>query len=135
MTIDITKFQAVLTAVTEAATSVDELSDFVELADPDNQFDATFTNIFADLVSVEAWANAKILEAEQEQVMATFLAEMKVVFDKYSAKLEVGSSVDGYGLDYGNGTANAGVKFTATFEGTTAVKEVNKSVIVGTDLV
>lgn len=135
MTINKIKYQEVLAQVDASTTAVTLLGDAVDNADPENTFGVLFNNIFGNLASVAAWAELKILEAEQEQVMATFLAEMKVVFDKYNAKLEVGSSVDGYGLDYGNGTANAGVKFTATFEGTTAVKEINKSVIVGTDLV
>lgn len=135
MTIDKTKLEAVLIAVTGAVNKVDELSDLVEIADPDNQFDAMFTNIFADLVSVEEWANSKILEASQEEVMDNFLAEIKVVFDKYTAKIEVGNTADGYGIDYGNSASNVGVKFTATFDGVTATKEINKAAIVSGDLV
>lgn len=134
MTIDKTKYEAVLVAVTGAASKVDELSDLVEIADPDNQFDAMFTNIFTDLVSVEEWTNAKILEADQEQVMNDFLMETKLVFDKYSAKLEVGGDESGYGESYGSG-GTIGVKFTATLDGVTATKEINKAVIVSGDLV
>lgn len=133
MTIDKVKFQAVLTAVTEAVTSVDELSDFVESADPDNQFDTTFTNIFADLVSVESWANAKILEAEQEQVMANFLAEMKVVFDKYSATISTMAFEDGYGSSYGE--PGTGFLLTASLDGVTSTKEIKKGVIGSGELV
>lgn len=135
MTIDKSKFQAVITQVNASADAIVLLLDAVDIADVSNTFDNEFASITDNLTIIADWANAKILEAEQEQVMASFLTEMKVVFDKHSAKLEVGSSVDGYGLDYGNGTANAGVKFTATFEGTTSVKEINKFVIVGADLV
>lgn len=133
MTIDKVKFQAVLTAVTEAVTSVDELSDFVESADPDNQFDTTFTNIFADLVSVESWANAKILEAEQEQVMANFLAEMKVVFDKYSATISTMAFEDGYGIGYGE--PGTGFLLAASLDGVTSTKEIKKAVIGSGELV
>ena len=134
MTIDITKFQAVIAAYSVAGSEVNNLMDAVLTADPEDPFHTTFINIFDNLNQVEDWANVKILEAEQEQVMASFLSELKLVFDKYSAKLEVGSSVDGYGLDYGNGTANAGVKFTATLGGVSATKEIAKTVIVGSDL-
>lgn len=135
MTIDKTKYEAVLVAVTGAANKVDELSGLVEIADPDSQFYLVFNNIFADLASVEEWVKAKILEADQEQVMNDFLGEMKLVFDKYTAKIEVGNTVDGYGIDYGNSASNVGVKFTATFGGVTAIKEINKAVIVSGDLI
>lgn len=67
--------------------------------------------------------------------MNGFLSELKVVFDKYSAKLEVGSSTEGYGVDYGNASPDGGVRLSATLDGVTATKEINKVVIVSGDLV
>lgn len=135
MTIDKVKFQNVLDQATNSWTEIQALKDTVNLADPDNAFNETFLNIFTSLSEVETWANAKLLEAEQEQVMNSFLADMKVVFEKYSAKLEVGSTEDGYGKDYGNGASSTGVKFTAMLDGVTATKEINKVVITSEDLV
>lgn len=135
MTIDKVKYQTVLdeAAVTEAAMIV--LENAAYEADANHPFEADFTSVHATIEEVRIWATDKILEADQEQVMASFLSEMKLVFEKYSAILEVGSSTDGYGLDYGNSVANAGVKFTATLEGIMAVKEIGKVVIVSGDLV
>lgn len=127
------QYEQVIISVNSVLSTIQGLT--VVIDETDLILDDQLTLIDNNLLAIEEAAQIKLDVIEQEQVMASFLAEMKVVFDKYSAKLEVGSSVDGYGLDYGNGTANVGVKFTATFEGTTAVKEINKSVIVGTDLV
>ena len=134
MTIDKTRFQAVLDQLIIVQDATTLLGDNVDTADPENTFGALFSSIFGNLASVEAWANAKILEADQEQVMNDFLVEMKLVFDKYTAKIEVGTTTDGYGMDWGGATPNAGVRMTAMFGGVTATKEINKSVIVSGDL-
>lgn len=133
MTIDKTKYQAIIEQADFTEGNVSDLEVLTQAVG--NPYESEFTGIYATFDDIRIWANQKILESEQEQVMTTFLAEMKVVFDKYTAKLEVGSSTDGYGVDYGNGTVNAGVKFTATLDGVTATKEINKTVIVGSDLV
>ena len=87
------------------------------------------------LMSIASAIQGKLDELAQEQVMTNFLAEMKLVFDKYTAKIEIGSNDTGYGMNYGEGETAVGIKLTATFDGTTATKEINKSVIVGSDLV
>lgn len=134
MTIDKTKFLAVIAQITNSWGEVQALSDTVNLADPENTFGAAFSQIYGNLTGVEEWANQKILEADQEQVMNGFLSELKVVFDKYGARMEVGSNESGYGTNYGDGNS-VGVKFVATFDGVTATKEINKAVIVASDLV
>lgn len=134
MTIVKTDFQAVLDQLAVVQNSTTLLISDVDTADPENTFGVLFNSIFGNLASVEAWAKAKIMEADQEQVMNDFLAEMKLVFDKYTAKIEVGSDESGYGESYGSG-GTVGVKFTATLGGVTATKEINKSVIVSGDLV
>lgn len=135
MTIDKVKLEAVLVAVEDASDKVQTLSVTVSAADPSNLFAETFFNIFENIEFIETWANAKILEADQEQVMNSFLAEMKVVFDKYTAKIEIGSDETGYGEAYGAGEVAVGIKFTATLDGATSTKEIDKSVITGADLV
>jgi hypothetical protein len=132
---DITNYEAVITKASETQASLDLLTSAIFAADPNEMmFEASFDQIDDTLNSVKAWAQGKIDEAEQEVVMDNFLAELKVVFDKYSAIMEVGSNSGGYGVGYGEGSSTLGVKFTATFESVTAVKEINKAVIVGTDL-
>jgi hypothetical protein len=135
LTIDKVKLNAVLAAADNASDYVNILSGSVMLADPDNQFNSTFINIFEGIESIEAWANQKLLEANQEEVMTGFLSEMKVVFDKYTAKIELGSTETGYGEAYGEGETAVGIKLTAVLAGVTATKEINKSVIVSSDLV
>lgn len=88
------------------------------------------------LLSIDTAAQAKLDSLAQEEVINSFLAEMKLVFDKYTAKMEVGSSGVGYGESYGSGTTSAGgIKFTATLDNVTSTKEINKTIITSQDLV
>lgn len=97
--------------------------------------DSDITIVENALMSIASAIQGKLNELAQEQVMTNFLAEMKLVFDKYTATLEVGTTTDGYGMDWGGATPNAGVRLTTMFGGVTATKEINKSVIVSGDLV
>lgn len=96
--------------------------------------DDKVTLIENTLLEIDAAAQSKLDELAQEQVMTNFLAEMKLVFDKYLAKLEIGSN-DVYGEAYGGGDAEIGFKFTAAFDEVVATKYIGKAVIVSSDLV
>lgn len=133
MTIDKLKLQIVLSAANIAGEKVSALMDVVDETDPDNQFNSTFTNIFENLESVEAWANQKLLEAEQDEVMGNFLGELKLVFDKYSATISTMAFEDGYGVGYGE--PGTGFLLTASLDGVTSTKEIKKAVIGTGDLV
>lgn len=88
------------------------------------------------LLDIRSAAQAKLDNLAQEEVINSFLAEMKVVFDKYTAKMEIGSSGVGYGQNWGGGsTSAAGIKFTATLGDVTSTKEINKTIITSQDLV
>lgn len=132
---DVTLYEAVLTSANLTSDRVNQLASDVDTADPTTQFNATFINIFESIETIEAWANQKILEAQEEAelaVMTNFLAELKLVFDKYTAKIEVDSH-SGYGESFGD--SGVFIKLTATFEGVSSTKEINKSMIVGEDLI
>ena len=135
MTIDKAKFQAVIEQVDFTEGNLSDLEVLTNAADAGNSFEPDFTAIYATFGDIRIWANAKILEADQEKVMSDFLAEMKVVFDKFSAKIEIGSDATGYGESYGYGETAVGIKLTAIFDGVTSTKEINKQVIVSGDLV
>ena len=96
--------------------------------------DDKVTLIENTLLEIDAAAQTKLDELAQEQVMTNFLAEMKLVFDKYSTKLEIGSN-DGYGESYGGGDAEIGFKFTVAFDEVVATKYIGKAVILSGDLV
>jgi len=134
LTIDKSKFQAVIEQIVLTEDSNALLKSLVDQADESDPFITDFEVIEYKIEQIRVWASQKILEANQEMVMNGFLSELKVVFDKYAAKLEIGSSESGYGTSYGTG-GTAGVKFTATLDGVIASKVINKSVIVGSDFV
>lgn len=132
---DITNYESIITAANNTQTQLDTLATNIYAADPsETQFEVRFAAVEDTLNAVKTWAQGKIDEVEQEVVMDAFLAEMKLVFEKYSAGMEVGSNSGGYGVGYGEGESTLGVKFTATFEGVTSTKEINKATIVATDL-
>lgn len=136
MTINKSAYEAILTKAIESETTLNLLETSIE-ATGELAFQPVFDGFSIELDSVKVWAQSYIdqaIQEEQNAVMNNFLVELKAVFDKYSAQMEVGSNDTGYGTNYGGGTS-VGVKLTATFEGTTATKEINKSVIVGADLV
>lgn len=128
------QLQEIIAKVSVAETALGSLDISTQPVDVDDELSPQFEAIYDSVGIIRAWASQKILEEDQEQVMNGFLGELKVVFDKYAAKLEIGNSESGYGTSYGTG-GTAGVKFTATLDGVTASKEINKSVIVGGDLV
>lgn len=132
---DTTLFEAVITQAIATQTSVDTLAGSVYTADAsETGFETEFDAIATTIESVKAWATQKIQEANQEAVMTNFMAELKVVFDKYAAVMEIGSVESGYGQSYG-GSEGVGVKFTATLDGVVSTKEINKAVVGGSDLV
>lgn len=104
------------------------------LTDASLIMDDKITLIENTLLEIDAAAQTKLDELAQAQVMASFLSELKAVFDSYNAILEVGSSESGYGSSYGTGET-VGIKLTATLDNVTASKEINKAVIVAEDLV
>jgi hypothetical protein len=134
LTINRTNYEAVLTQITATQVSLTTLNTDVNTADSTNTFGSIFTNILAELTTINTWAANMVLQADQEVVMTDFLSELKAVFDKYTAEIEVGSAADGYGTSYGGG-GNVGIKLSAMLNGVIATKEINKAVIVGGDLV
>lgn len=136
MTINKAAYEAILAKAIESETTLNLLETSIE-ATGELAYQPVFDGFSIELDSIKVWAQSYIEQAiqeEQNSVMNNFLAELKAVFDKYSAQMEVGSNDTGYGTNYGGGTS-VGVKLTATFEGTTAIREINKAVIVGADLV
>lgn len=132
---DTTLFEAVITQAISTQNTVDSLAGSIYTADPTEiGFETEFDAIATTIESVKAWANQKILEANQEAVMTGFMAELKVVFDKYVAQMEIGDLSTGYGQSYGGGDT-VGVKFTATLDGVISTKTINKSTIVSADLI
>lgn len=136
MTINKSAYEAILVKAVESETTLDLLETSIE-ATGELAYQPVFDGFSIELDSIKVWAQSYIdqaIQEEQNAVMNNFLAELKLVFDKYSAQMEVGSNATGYGESYGGGTS-VGVKLTATFEGITAIREINKAVIVGSDLV
>lgn len=129
--------QAYEQVITDAdATLVSLLALGSSIGETDLELYANISEIETNLGEIILAAQAKLDNLAQEEVMNSFLAEMKLVFDKYTAKMEIGSSGVGYGESYGAAsTSAAGIKFTATLNDVTSTKEINKTLITSQDLV
>ena len=126
------QYEMVITDADSTLTSLHTLEASIDQTDL--ILDSQVTIAENTLLAIINAAQGKLDLIEQEEVMEGFLMELKVVFDKYSASIEVGSDESGYGTNYGGGNS-IGVKFVATLDGVTATKEINKAVILGSDLV
>lgn len=127
-------YEQVITDVEASLNSLGVLE--FSIGETDLELEASLNTVENSLIEIKSAAQAKLDNLAQEEVMNSFLAEMKVVFDKYTAKMEVGSSGVGYGQNWGGGsTSAAGIKFTAILEGVTATKEINKTIISSQDFV
>ncbi len=137
MVIDRSLFENVLTQLAAAQSALVVLGNAIDTADAENTFDPVFIDISSDLSSIQPWAQGFIDQANQEEaefaVMTNFLAELKVVFDKYTASSAITPFETGYGTSYGE--PGLGYVLTASFEGVSSSKEIKKSVINGSDLV
>jgi len=127
-------YQKVITDVGFTLSSLQALE--TSLATASMSMETELSLIEDTLLSIDTAAQAKLDNLAKEEVMNSFLAEMKVVFDKYTAKMEIGSSGVGYGMNWGAAsTSAAGIKFTATLNDVTSTKEINKTIITSQDLV
>ena len=127
-------YQKVITDVGFTLSSLQALE--TSLTTASMSMDTELSLIEETLLSIDTAAQAKLDNLAQEEVMNSFLDEMKLVFDKYTAKMEIGSSGVGYGESYGAAsTSAAGIKFTATLNDVTSTKEINKTIITSQDLV
>jgi hypothetical protein len=134
--IDKQKFQDVKDQAVTAMSAVATLEELALFADPQNTQGGILDDAHSYLVDVMEWANAAIEQANQEEqqaVMNNFLAELRVVFDKYTASAEATQFESGYGTNYGE--PGLGFILTASFDGVSSTKELKKSVIAGSDLV
>lgn len=127
-------YQKVITNVGFTLSSLQALETSITAASM--SMDTELSLIEDTLLSIDIAAQTKLDELAQEEVMSSFLAELKVVFDKYTTKMEIGSSGVGYGQNWGGGsTSAAGIKFTATLDNVISTKEINKTIITSQDLV
>lgn len=125
-------YQKVITDVGFILSSLEALE--TSLASASMNMDTELSLIEDTLLSIDTAAQTKLDQFDKEEVMSSFLDEMKIVFDKYTAKMEIGSSGGGYGTAYGAGET-VGIKFTAILESIIATKEINKTIITSQDLV
>ena len=94
------------------------------------------SDIYTQIANIKSWSSGKINEIEKQEMMDSFLAQMRGLFIEYGAKLEIVSAAEGsgYGLQYGEGGSEAGFKLTIEKEGLTAEKIWSKLSLQAEDL-
>ena len=82
------------------------------------------SDIYTQIANIKSWSSGKINEIEKQEMLEGFLAQMRSLFIEYGAKLEIVNAAEGvgYGLQYGEGSGEAGFKLTIEKEGLTAEK-------------
>ena len=130
---------------TTLQTSIDVLNtrlsdyEFASGVQVPEEINFAWSNLGANLTVIVNWVNQAIedgtVEEPKVRVMADFLAELKLVFEKYSATLRIIESADGYGLDYGGSGAENVIQFTVSRDGTTEVKDFIQTSLIAADLI
>lgn len=105
------------------------------------EVDIAFTAVTTNLQTIINWVNQAIADGTAEEpqitVMQAFLAEIKTVFEKYSAVLSIIDGSEGYGLDYGGSGTSDVIQFTVTdpISGQVTTKEFIQTSLSAVDLV
>lgn len=128
--------QEILDSLGDIESKTTDLGESIDNIDIDNNLGDEFNNIFDNFSLIRTWLEDKIKLEAGESVITSFLSEIRLVFDKYSASVSVvGSGEDGYGENYGGQSESTGIKFEATLDGVAASKVFTKSIVSSSDLV
>lgn len=95
------------------------------------------SEIYTQIANIKSWSSGKINEIEKQEMLDSFLAQMRGLFIEYGAKLEIVdvTTGSGYGENYGGELANqAAFKLTIEKEGLTVSKIYDKLSLQATDL-
>ena len=97
------------------------------------------SEIYTQIANIKSWSSGKINEIEKQEMLDSFLTQMRGLFIEYGAKLEIlsASAENGYGLNYGMSEQNDGAigfKLTIEKEGLTAEKIWSKLSLQAEDL-
>jgi len=137
------QYQNVKDQANTLLSSVNELQNRLSLVSPPEDVSEAVQALLTNIQYVVSWTDAQMSQTPPQEltVIEQFLAELKVVFEKYSAILTVvGQDGGGYGIQYGesygeSGTAGAtGIKLTATLNGVTESKTYSKTTLTKDDL-
>lgn len=85
------------------------------------------SEIYTQIANIKSWSSGKISEIEKQEMMDSFLNQIRGLFIEYGAKLEIlsASAENGYGMNYGMAEQDDGAigfKLTIEKEGLSAEK-------------
>ena len=95
------------------------------------------SEIYTQIANIKSWSSGKINEIEKQEMLDSFLNQMRGLFIEYGAKLEIVdvTTGTGYGENYGGELANqAAFKLTIEKEGLTASKIYETMILQGTNI-
>lgn len=100
------------------------------------------SDIYTQIANIKSWSSGKISEIEKQEMMDSFLMQMRGLFIEYGAKLEIVSAAEGsgygnsFGESYGGaeGSSEAGFKLSLEKEGLTVSKIYDKLSLQAEDL-
>lgn len=77
------------------------------------------SDIYTQIANIKSWSSGKINEIEKQEMLESFLTQMRGLFVEYGAKLEIlsASAENGYGMNYGMAGQDDGpIGFMLTIE-------------------
>lgn len=96
------------------------------------------SDIYTQIANIKSWSSGKINEIEKQEMLDSFLTQMRGLFIEYGAKLEIVGVAEGvgYGLQYGEGGSveSVGFKLTIEKEGLTAEKIYETMILQGDNI-
>ena len=95
------------------------------------------SDIYTQIANIKSWSSVKINEIEKQEMLDSFLTQMRGLFIEYGAKLEIidVTTGTGYGENYGGELANqAAFKLTIEKEGLTAEKLYDTMILQGDNI-
>lgn len=133
-----TEYQSVLGSIEDLEQQLDSSAALISTLDDGSEVFPNTSEIYTQIANIKSWSSDKINEIEKQEMLDSFLNQMRGLFIEYGAKLEIVSAAEGvgYGLQYGEGgvSENAGFKLTIEKEGLTAEKIWSKLSIQAEDL-
>lgn len=97
-------YQDVLDAIPAVTAAMSILENATEQTPNAVEISPELNSISEDLNGIQQWAQENYDREEQQELLNTFLNELKTLFTTYSAVIDVVEVEAGYGVSYGSST-------------------------------
>ena len=131
------EYQSVLDEMNDLEDQFDLSVALISLLDDGSEVYPHTSDIYTQIANIKSWSSGKINEIEKQEMLDSFLTQMRGLLIEYGAKLEIidVTTGTGYGQNYGGELANeAAFKLTIEKEGLTAEKIYDTMILQGDNI-